>query len=197
MTENTDGAKPPLDVQALWSRYEDVAMHFNDLLIRLRLQSLAGIAAVSTLVGLFSKEGITDIKLSWLAATIIFVAMALFWIAIWCLDVLYYNRLLSGAVAALLHLEEQTKAGRPVTDIQLSTAIDAEFSKPLGLRRFRGVVLFYSIVFAVILAGASFCGGFDAGLIGRGHREALVKAGQAAPVAQSAKPPSKNAGAAR
>src|SRR5664280_1831888 len=34
----------------VWEKYEDIAMHFNDLLIRLRTQALAAVAAISTLV---------------------------------------------------------------------------------------------------------------------------------------------------
>jgi hypothetical protein len=60
--------KHEIDVQCLWAKYEDIAMHFNDLLMRLRSQSLAGIAAVSVLVGVFSKEGIADIQLDWTVA---------------------------------------------------------------------------------------------------------------------------------
>ena len=99
---------PPVDLQALWAKYEDIAMHFNDLLMRLRSQSLAGIAAVSTLVGLFTKQTGTDVQMGWLVAEALFAAMAIFWIAIWCLDMLYYNRLLIGAVTALKELESQT-----------------------------------------------------------------------------------------
>ncbi len=50
-----------IDVQKLWEKYEDIAMHFNDLLMRLRTQTLAGIAAVSALVGVFAKEGSTRV----------------------------------------------------------------------------------------------------------------------------------------
>jgi hypothetical protein len=71
-----------IDAQALWAKYEDITMHFNDLLMRLRSQSLAGIAAVSTLVGLFTKEGAADVQLGWMQATGIFIAMAAFWVAI-------------------------------------------------------------------------------------------------------------------
>lgn len=150
-----------LDVQALWAKYEDIAMHFNDLLMRLRTQSLAGIAAVSTLVGLFSKEGVGDVRLSWEAATAIFIAMALFWVAVWCLDLLYYNRLLVGAVHAITRLEAATKAGEAVKAIEMSTMIEDEFRG--GSRRsrpnsFSGVVLFYLLVLAIIIGGAAFCG---------------------------------------
>src|SRR3954453_20225100 len=77
-----------IDVQKLWSKYEDIAMHFNDLLMRLRTQSLAGIAAVSALVGIFSKTSIAEVKTELLVAEAIFIAMGVFWVAIWCLDML-------------------------------------------------------------------------------------------------------------
>lgn len=149
-----------LDVQALWAKYEDIAMHFNDLLMRLRSQSLAGIAAVSTLIGIFTKEAVANVQLDWLVAEALFIAMAIFWIAIWCLDLLYYNRLLTGAVKALRHLEDQTKQGVAFDGhINMSTLIEAEFGTniwSLKSRRFIGVVAFYVIVFLVIIAGAVF-----------------------------------------
>ena len=41
------------DVKTLWVEYEKIAMHFNDLLIKLRTQSLGGLAAIGfvTLAG--------------------------------------------------------------------------------------------------------------------------------------------------
>lgn len=154
------GVKLEIDAQSLWVKYEEVAMHFNDLLIRLRTQSLAGIAAVSALVGIFSKEGIADVHLDWVVAQAIFGAMMAFWIAIWCLDLLYYNRLLSGAVRAVIALEKQTKTGAAFTgEIDLSTLIEAEFDQPIwSLRkwRFKGIVIFYGLVMAVLVAGFWF-----------------------------------------
>lgn len=152
--------RPPLpeDLRELWAKYEDIAMHFNDLLMRLRSQSLAGIAAVSTLVGIFTKEGIADVHMDWLVATSLFIAMAFFWIAIWCLDILYYNRLLMGAVAAIVKLETDLKSSLSV-NIDMSTHIDGEFHHPLygrNLSRFKGVLWFYFIVLCVIVAGVAF-----------------------------------------
>jgi hypothetical protein len=159
---NKQAANGHLDVQKLWAKYEEIAMHFNDLLMRLRSQSLAGIAAVSTLVGIFSKSGVADIQLDWLVAMAIFIALAFFWAAIWCLDFLYYNRLLMGAVTALKQLEAETAtAGAPTSSINMSTLIEAEFSHKLwegGPGRFTGILWFYGIVLAVILAGAIFSG---------------------------------------
>jgi hypothetical protein len=149
-----------ISAQSLWEKYEDIAMHFNGLLLRLRSQALAGIAALSTVVGIFTKEGNSDVHRDWLVATAIFIALALFWVAIWCLDILYYNRLLMGAVEALVKLEDEHKQ-RSVHHIHMSTHIDGEFSQNLWgrkLSRFSGVLWFYGIVFVVISAGALFSG---------------------------------------
>jgi hypothetical protein len=144
------------EIQALWVKYEEIAMHFNDLLMRLRSQSLAGIAAVSTLVGIFTKTG-ADARMDWLAATALFVAMTFFWIAIFCLDWGYYNRLLVGAVTAIKDLESKSGTGlRSPIKINMSTVIEAEFASRPSESRFGGVLAFYGIVLAVIVCGAVF-----------------------------------------
>src|ERR1017187_1093347 len=84
----------------VWEKYEDIAMHFNDLLIRLRTQALAAVAAISTLVTIFGKTGANP-KLSWELAALVFSLLAVFWIAILVIDFCYNNRLLIGAVAAI------------------------------------------------------------------------------------------------
>jgi hypothetical protein len=155
------GAKNEIDVQCLWEKYEDIAMHFNDLLIRLRTQSLAGIAAVSAVVGLFAKEGGTgDLHLDWVVAQAIFAAMIGFWIAIWCLDIGYYNRLLNGSVNAIVELEKATSAENVFDgEIDMSRLIEKQFEKPwlnLQKRGYYGVLMFYGIVFLVLLAGLFF-----------------------------------------
>jgi hypothetical protein len=148
------------DVQALWAKYEEIAMHFNDLLMRLRSQSLAGIAALSALIGIFTKEGIGNVHLDWVIATALLLAMAFFWIAIACLDLLYYNVLLLGAVEAIKALEDQAKPEATfISGINMSTVIEAEFTKSLWRKeqkRFHGVHWFYAIVLTVILTGVIF-----------------------------------------
>lgn len=154
----TEAQAPTFNVQKLWSKYEDIAMHFNDLLMRLRSQSLAGVAAISTLVGIFTKTGIDNVRIDWLIALCIFTAASLFWVAIWCVDFLYYNRLLLGAVAALVKIENDTQLGRVPTEINMSTLIEAEFARSLtfaDFMRFRGVLAFYGIVLFALTSGAS------------------------------------------
>jgi hypothetical protein len=100
----------PLDIKAwtvhdLWAKYEDIAMHFNDLLIRLRTQALAGVGALSTLVGIFTKT--ESIHISWQIASDVFVLLIMFWVAIWAIDRCYYNRLLVGAVNASISIKSR------------------------------------------------------------------------------------------
>jgi hypothetical protein len=156
------GIKHEIDVQCLWEKYEDIAMHFNDLLIRLRTQSLAGIAALSAVVGIFSKEGgaPSNLQLDWVVAEAIFAAMIGFWIAIWCLDMVYYNRLLNGSVRAIVELEKQTDDGSAFDGkIEMSRLIEAQFKEPIWNpkeRSYHGVVAFYGIVLVVLFAGFFF-----------------------------------------
>ena len=86
-------------------KYEEIAMHFNDLLIRLRTQALGGVAALSTLVGLFAKTS-AGVNTSWEIAAVFFLCVCFLWVAVWIIDFCYYNRLLLGAVVALVALEE-------------------------------------------------------------------------------------------
>ena len=59
-------------IRELWEKYEEIAMHFNDLIIRLRTQALAGVAALSTLVGLFAKSDLGPFSYSWEIAILFF-----------------------------------------------------------------------------------------------------------------------------
>jgi hypothetical protein len=156
MTETESKPGSSLDLQSLWEKYEDIAMHFNDLLMRLWSQSIAGIAALSTIVGVLAKGDVTDLRISWLVAAMIFVGMSLVWVAVWCIDFLYYNVLLMGAVSAIKKLEEESQHGGPKS-INMSTLIEAQFSKPPNIGSFHGVLLFYGIVLFILVSGAMFC----------------------------------------
>jgi hypothetical protein len=153
-TEGNPGSS--LNVQKLWAKYEDIAMHFNDLLMRLRSQSLAEIAALATIVGVLTKGDVEAVRISWLVAAMIFVAMALFWVAVWCIDFLYYNVLLMGAVTALRQLEAESHRDGP-RGINMSTLIERQFTQPANISPFRGVLLFYGIALVSLVAGAFFC----------------------------------------
>lgn len=141
----------------VWKEYQHIAMHFNDLLLKLRIQALAGVTAVSTIIGLFSKSGT---GISWEVAAFSFLVLLAFWTAIFLIDSLYYNRLLLGAAEALFELEELSKKQNFVNKIELSTNLNSAVSGNKNVRtsrwnQKRGRFWFYTIVFAVLLIG--FC----------------------------------------
>src|SRR5437868_3790624 len=110
---------PPENFE-LWSRYEDLAMHFNGLIIQFRTQALAGLAALSSVAGyLIEKIPDTRERERYRLIAGCSAAFAVAWTAAACLDLLYYSRLLEGAVKAIIDLERDTK-------IQLSTSIRRE-----------------------------------------------------------------------
>jgi len=110
----------------LWKSYEDVAMHFNDLIIRLRIQSIGGIAALAAILGIFLNErnGDSSNPFSYCIASIALFVLMLFWVGIFFLDIFYYNRLLEGAVNAIMELEKSKDIFAKKKDIRLSTNIE-------------------------------------------------------------------------
>ncbi|MBY0539348.1 hypothetical protein K2P56_02860 [Patescibacteria group bacterium] len=144
----------------LWDKYEEVAMHFNDLLIKLRIQALAGVAGITTLVSLFAKSP-SGTEVNWEIAALVFCGLIFFWIAIAIIDLLYYNRLLWGAVRTILELENMSKEGiQYVKWINLSTNIrlteQERFKGWKFSKVFAGPVLFYLLVLFVLLFGLTF-----------------------------------------
>jgi len=147
-----------------WEKYEDIAMHFNDLIIRLRTQSIGGIAALAAILGVFltDKNSNNDITFNYGLASIALLFLILFWIAIWILDLGYYNRLLEGAVNAILLLEKNKEEFLKDKGIKLSTNIENAFHKrfnhePKGCikRIFSSRNGFYLIVFISLFIGFS------------------------------------------
>src|ERR1700737_1325484 len=150
------------DVFTLWKEYEAVAMHFNDLLIRIRTQSLAAVAAFATVAGLLLKEGSISHELRWGTLIVVFAALSIFWLAIWILDFTYYNRLLLGAVNSLMEIEKQSTQGNSVSAINLSTQIENAVALEGGAEPERrnlsqGRWWFYSLVFALLLGLMLIC----------------------------------------
>jgi hypothetical protein len=137
----------------LWKEYEGIAMHFNDLIIRLRGQSLGAVAAFATL-GAVVARNYTAPDLRWGLLMGVFFFLSVFWVAIWILDLGYYNRLLEGAVDALLALEADSKGSKSVDRIELSTKVE-ERVKSGGGRNKANRWLFYTLVIAALLVGLS------------------------------------------
>jgi len=138
-------------------------MHFNDLLIRLRTQALGAIAALITIIGVFAKAGEGG-HTSWEMMAFAFAISLAFWLAIWVIDFCYYNRLLIGAVAALLEVEKQSKTKLRLRPIDMSTKIEAavaghlkrEPGEPTERQLGRGRWTFYVLVACTLFAGFTF-----------------------------------------
>jgi hypothetical protein len=128
-----------------WHKYEEIAMHFNDLLIRFRTQALGGLAAVIAIGAGFVKEakGPAAIDLP-----VFFGVLWIFWIALWVLD-RYYAGLLEGAVGEITKFEAATD-GR----ILMSTKIESTLR---GGRASCIAHTFYALIAVglVVLAGGT------------------------------------------
>lgn len=147
------------DIFEVWKEYEGIAMHFNELIIQLRVRALGGVAAISALVGFFSK-GDTPEDYRWGILVSVFVLLCFVWIAIWLLDMRYYNRLLMGAVRAILEVEKLSEQHVKIKKINMShrieEAVSGDFSG-LGKEPFwSGRHWFYILVFIALLLGLYF-----------------------------------------
>src|SRR5437870_6894166 len=126
--ENSGKAPEPstakgVNIFEVWKEYEKIAMHFNELIIQLRVRALAGVATISALVGFLSK-GDTPEDFRWGILAAVFAMLLLVWLAIWFLDMHYYNRLLLGSVRAILEIEKASNAGEPLAKLTISHRIE-------------------------------------------------------------------------
>lgn len=153
MVQKKETESDPPGLFKVWRSYEEIAMHFNDMLLRLRIQALAGVAALAVLASIFSNVRTFNFQGTWLIASAAFFGLMLIWIAIWLLDRNYYTRLLMGSVDALLALEKTSKDGKDCEYIDLSTRIDNCVRQKRKVKHPRGVFLFYLIVFVTLLLG--------------------------------------------
>src|SRR5579872_154220 len=157
----TNDHKPPFNLFFVWKEYEGVAMHFNDLLIRLRTQALGGVAALAALAAVMVRGDLAPL-LRWSVLACAFFLLLLFWVAVWILDMRYYNRLLHGAVKALLEIEELSSRNQPLSWLSLSTHIEETAERGIS-RSFKDrtcfgggrmpVWWFYGSVFFGLLTG--------------------------------------------
>lgn len=149
-----DDKKATLDKLTLsaWDKHEKIAMHFNDLILKVRIQALGALAAIITVGVAIIHDKSCLTALPWGLIAVFFGILSVFWIAIWVLDFKYYNKLLEGAVAAILTLEDQMKKGEPI-HIEMSHKIEAAVSGKLESRCYIGPTLFYLIV----LFALEFC----------------------------------------
>jgi hypothetical protein len=89
----------------VWKKYEDVAMHFNELIMRWRLQAIGGLAALVTAAGFVVGDAST-LLVRYRAMLILSLMLTFAWAAVGLIDLLYYRLLLRGAVDAIIELEK-------------------------------------------------------------------------------------------
>jgi hypothetical protein len=154
----------------VWKEYEKIAMHFNDLLLRIRTGGLAAVTAVAGIASVVLKGDVQP-QFRWETLTAVLIVLSLLWIALWVLDYRYYNRLLLGAVDALLHLETQSATGNESVSLDLSTLIEkavkgevAQSGSQIATRA--GTSFFYGIVLTILVVGSAISTAFLVGYWG-------------------------------
>jgi len=159
-SEPSDSASNSFLLDA-WERHEKIAMHFNDLILKVRIQALGTLAAVVTVGGVLLKTVPPEQHLPWGVVTSVFSILLAFWIAIWVLDFRYYNRLLLGAIDSLLALEDAINSGAKI-DFNMSHKIEDAVVGRAPTHRDKGTLtgpfLFYLIVMVVLIVGIAYSG---------------------------------------
>lgn len=133
----------------LWKQHEDIAMHFNELIARIRVQALGGTVTIVTVAAVVTDKNPEG---RWaLPGVLGFLAVA--WTALWQLDYRYYQMLLAGAVNAIVELERKLHP-----HVSLSTVIEGKFNRRGAPH---GHFWFYALIqFALLfLLGAATFGG--------------------------------------
>jgi hypothetical protein len=111
------------DLFNVWKEYESIAMHFNELIIRLRTHALGGVAAISAIIGYISSNSTSQIDWGFLSA--VFFMLTIAWTAICYLDLGYYNKLLEGSVKAILEIEKIAAEQHYPVPLNLSITIES------------------------------------------------------------------------
>jgi hypothetical protein len=109
---------PTKTTMDLWYHYEEIAMHFNSLIIQFRLQLIGGVGALGTTAAYLIGGKVDDAEQRAWLRTVVSGGLVVLIVAAALMDLLYYDRLLRGAVAALLAFETQHP------EIQMSTMIE-------------------------------------------------------------------------
>jgi len=101
-----------------WIAFEQITMHFNNMLMTLRT---GGIAAIFTI---FAASGITlrfvgsNGETNYFALSCITLGLLYVWILVWLLDHGYYNRLLSASIEVIKDFEKETQISNFSSEIE-------------------------------------------------------------------------------
>ena len=135
-----------IDKFELWKEYEKIAMHFNDLLIQLRMRALAGIGASIGAIGfmLVKNDAIKDIPWSFIGVSFGFLSFV--WLAIFIIDFFYYRKLLEGAVKSIVNLEEE------LDEINFSSNVESSVGSQGIFKGIISVIVFYVIILILLVS---------------------------------------------
>lgn len=137
---------------AIWCKYEDIANHFNSLIIQIRIKSLALITTVSTISAIYtSKSGVVQWQL--FQSALIFQLLFLF--AVCILDLGYYNRLLKSSILAIRNLEGKRPKHTELFEPTFSTYIDNKVGGTFAVHSFYVVSL---LVFCIAIIYCGYMG---------------------------------------
>ena len=89
----------------LWFHYEEITMHFNQLIIQYRLQLMGGVGAIGAVASYLIASKTEEANRPGLRFVVSLTLLVLVSAAAY-LDIYYYNQLLEGAVDALLEFEK-------------------------------------------------------------------------------------------
>lgn len=100
-----------------WKQYEEVAMHFNELLIQFRAQVGGGLATLVTLGGYIAEGKIRDARDRSRFLFVTCTSLAFVIALAGCLDLLYYSKMLAVTVQEIVAVEKR------LPSVHLSTAL--------------------------------------------------------------------------
>lgn len=136
----------------VWKESEGIAIHFNQLLMQLRLRALAAVGFIVSLAGLAGKTASGEIN--WIMMSVVLGVLLVSWIAIFLIDNFYYKQLLLGAVEAILELEDST-AGEDIK-LNLSKKVGAKASAEWPVYWFYGLT--GAMLFGLMIASLNLAG---------------------------------------
>ena len=140
----------------IWKEYEKIAMHFNTLLIQLRMRALGGLGVIVALIGFVSRSSESD-ELQWGLLGASFLVLSIVWFAIFLLDYFYYNKLLLGAVSSTLDLEKDNTTS---PEISFSTDVKTYMEgRGNSFSNLWPIFTFYMVVLGLLILCCvySFC----------------------------------------
>ena len=116
-----------------WKKSEDIAMHFNELIIAFRLKALGGLGVGLGLIGGVFAKGQKMKTDDWMILAWVLLLSLVIWFIICRLDRSYYSRLLQGTIDEILSIE--TRASISLSKRIEEAVQDAGWWKPADCRQ--------------------------------------------------------------